>query len=239
MRAILLASATAASFGGLRFKSSISQRGPRPRRLRLLHHRGRPDHQQLAQSLIARAGDLAEPGLSGGGMVFGVRPSQAANSRPERNACGSGVFITSACGGDRTNTRDLRQAPAQGIGAVPGHKPGLDRLQLRPAPVRTRAQALQTAREPAPAGFRLARLRQQRRDLVQPLGFNQAKLRRVAADRIAQLGAAGDQLLADARTASAPPAAQPSSPARYRIRGRLIASHSPSASRPSFLLRGT
>src|SRR6202011_2990194 len=52
------------------------QQGDQPRRRvapaapNLLDHRGRPRYQQAAQDLVAGAGDLAEPGLAAGGVVF-------------------------------------------------------------------------------------------------------------------------------------------------------------------------
>lgn len=62
----------------------------------LLDHRGRPRYQQAAQDLVAGAGDLAEPGFTGGGMVFRRQPEPGCKVPAERNAHGSGVFITSA-----------------------------------------------------------------------------------------------------------------------------------------------
>jgi len=43
-------------------------------RAALLDHRGRSRHQHAAQHLISGAGDRAEPGLAGGGMVFRRQP---------------------------------------------------------------------------------------------------------------------------------------------------------------------
>src|SRR5207248_10399050 len=40
----------------------------------LLDHGGRSCHQQAAQDLVAGTGDLAKPGLAGGGVVFRGQP---------------------------------------------------------------------------------------------------------------------------------------------------------------------
>ena len=66
----------------------------------MLDNRGRPGQPStLRKALIAGAGDLAEPGLAGGGMIF---RGQADPSRkvPGRMGTGRGVgvFITSALG---------------------------------------------------------------------------------------------------------------------------------------------
>ena len=71
MRAVLLASATAASLGGLRLSSSTSQGEGWPLSApHLLDHRGGTDHQDAAQGLVAGAGDHAQPRLAGGGVIL-------------------------------------------------------------------------------------------------------------------------------------------------------------------------
>src|ERR1700719_4899724 len=65
--------------------------------LRLLDHGGRPRHQDALRNLSSPARViLPSRVLPAVEWSFGVSPSQAAKCRPEGNACGSGVFITSA-----------------------------------------------------------------------------------------------------------------------------------------------
>src|SRR5260370_4562680 len=80
MRAFLLASAMAASLGGLRLTRELGRLAPekldQPGRglpfslLHLLDHGGGADHQHAAQSLVAGAGDHAQPRLAGGRMIL-------------------------------------------------------------------------------------------------------------------------------------------------------------------------
>ena len=95
IRAILLASATAASLAGLRSSSACTQpdgffAAPR----RICQITAVADDEQAAQHRIARPRDAPRPRLAGGRMVARRSPSQAAKSRPVLKRCGSGVFIT-------------------------------------------------------------------------------------------------------------------------------------------------
>src|SRR6202158_710900 len=94
------------------------QQGDQPRRRvapaapNLLDHRSRPRHQQAAQDLVTGAGDLAEPGLARGGMVFRCQ------SEPGRKVPAGGERARirrlhhQRCGADRAQPRNLCQAPA-------------------------------------------------------------------------------------------------------------------------------
>src|SRR5438045_9026506 len=97
MRAILLASATAASLGGLRYSSATSQGDgwPRPRRTCWITAVAPATNRLRKTSSPARVilPSLVLPAVE---WSLGVSPSQAAKCRPEENARGSGVFITSA-----------------------------------------------------------------------------------------------------------------------------------------------
>src|SRR6516225_7195011 len=104
IRAILLASATAASFFDL-----TRQQGQQPQRsaarLGGADHRGRPDHQQAPQIFVAGAADPTELLSPGGRVSRGVMPIQEAKCRPERKACGSAT---------------LRAKLTPAIGPIPG-----------------------------------------------------------------------------------------------------------------------
>ena len=147
MRAVLLASATAASLGGLRLSSSISQGEACPlARAGLLDHGGGADHQSAAQGLVAGAGDHAEPRLAGGGVILRASGrSRRQSRRPERKAADRAPSSTS---------REAPIGPTPGISArrrlsssfcVPGHQLGLDlrklRLELRRTPRHVRRTA--------------------------------------------------------------------------------------------------
>src|SRR3981189_3538107 len=199
MRAILLASATAASFGVLRSRSSRSQPDPRLRfPLACLTTEVAPttsSRRKLSSPARVILPSLVFPAVK---WSFGVKPSQAANSRPERKACGVRRLHHQRCGGNWANARDLRQPPAQGIGTVPGHELCLDRLQfdlhLR---IVASERCKQLARQYRYA-FVVRNRGQERCDLVQTFGFDQPELRCITADRVAQLRTPCNQLVADA-----------------------------------------
>src|SRR5216110_2979293 len=97
MRAILLASATAASFGGLRFSKASNQADGRPRPFRTCWITAvAPATSRLRKTSSPARVILPSLVLPAVEWSFGVSPSQAAKCRPEGNARGSGVFITSA-----------------------------------------------------------------------------------------------------------------------------------------------
>src|SRR5256886_5317235 len=97
MRAFLLASATAASLGGLRFSSATSQGDgrPRPRRTCWITAVAPATNRLRKTSSPARV-ILPSLVLPAGEWAFGGSPSQAAKGPPEGDAPGSGGFITSA-----------------------------------------------------------------------------------------------------------------------------------------------
>ena len=97
-RASSLASATATSFGGLRRSSSPTRAANRrPSRLRPSRTRrtsaAAPSTGTLRNAwspALVITPDFALPAVE---WSFGVRPIQAANRRPDRNASGAGVFM--------------------------------------------------------------------------------------------------------------------------------------------------
>jgi hypothetical protein len=103
------------------------------------------------------------------------------------------------CRSNWADARDLRQSPAQGIGAVPSHELCLDRLQFD---LHLRIVATERCKQFARQGRHavVARSRgQERCDLVQTFGFDQPELCRITADRVAQLRTPRNQLVADAQ----------------------------------------
>src|SRR5450756_793817 len=96
MRAILLASATAANFGDLRLRSSVSQGDNLPPRRTCWITAVAPTTSTLRNpSSPARVitPSLTLPAVE---LSFGVKPIPAANWRPDRNSSGAGVFIFSS-----------------------------------------------------------------------------------------------------------------------------------------------
>lgn len=204
----------------------------------LLDHGGCANHQHAAQGLVAGAGDRSEPGFAGCRVILWGQP----DPRREISAGSEGLrladFHDQQRGADRPDAGDLRQPPAGFIVAVPGHQLGFDRLQLRLQPGILRGVV--NKQLACQCGQRRLGLqaRQQRFDLVDAARRDQPKLRRIAANRIGQLGAAADSR---SRVPASICAACCSAvlAATNRIVGRLIASHSASASAASFLPRLT
>src|SRR5258707_12253261 len=95
---------------------------------RLLDHRGRPDHEELTQSLVAGTGYLAEPGLSGGGMALWGQAEPGGKQPPRAEGARTGRLLHHRGRRNRTNAGGLAPAPAKGIGAVPGPQPGPETL---------------------------------------------------------------------------------------------------------------
>src|SRR2546430_10055922 len=95
MRAILLASATAASLGGLRFSSATSQGDgrPRPRRTCWITAVAPATNRLRKTSSPARV-ILPSLVLPAVGRALGGSPSQAPEGPPGGEAHGSGRFIT-------------------------------------------------------------------------------------------------------------------------------------------------
>src|SRR5258707_15782442 len=97
MRAILLASATAASFGGLRFSRASNQGDGRPRPLRTCWITAvAPATNGLRKTSSPARVILPSLVLPAVEWAFGVIPGQSPKCRPEEKAPGSGVFITRA-----------------------------------------------------------------------------------------------------------------------------------------------
>src|SRR3954453_9449157 len=100
MRASLLASATATSFGGLRWRRSrIQAMSPvplrqRPSRTRLIRAVAPTTSTLRSASSPARVIPPSRT-LPAVEWSLGVSPIQAANCRPDRNASGAGVFLVS------------------------------------------------------------------------------------------------------------------------------------------------
>jgi hypothetical protein len=122
MRAVLLASATAANFGDLRL--GVRQAKATAAALSMLDHGGSSDHQHTAQSFVAGSGDTAEPDLARSRMVFWRQAD------PGRElACGSekpglrGLHFQQHRA-DRADAGDLGEPSAAFIGAMPRDEPG-------------------------------------------------------------------------------------------------------------------
>jgi len=74
IRAILLASAMAASFDGLRLRSSVSQADAFTGSPGVLNDRRCPDYQRRSQCLITRSRDAAEAQLAAGRVILRRQP---------------------------------------------------------------------------------------------------------------------------------------------------------------------
>src|ERR1700720_3894534 len=116
MRAILLASATAASFGGLRLRRSTSQGESAPRPYRIC----RITAVAPTTSTLRNASSPAR----------GITPSHAAKVARRSEGFGRRCLHHQHRRADRTNARDLRQAPTAFVGSMPHHQLGLDLFQL-------------------------------------------------------------------------------------------------------------
>src|SRR5215472_15736974 len=130
MRAVLLASATATTRLGRRWRSPITHGSAlvafersklalapliRSRRKYWLPRLDIPPRRCLPPVEFCR----------------GTRPSQAANSRPLRKPLGSTTVAAMAVAIDRADARNARQALADGVALVPGHELLLDRRNRR------------------------------------------------------------------------------------------------------------
>src|SRR2546429_1127185 len=106
MRAILLASATAASLGGLRFSSATSQGDgrPRPRRTCWITAVAPATNRLRKTSAPARV-ILPSLVFPAGGAAFGGSPGPAPEGRAGGEAAGAGGFLTHAGGPPRPPPR--------------------------------------------------------------------------------------------------------------------------------------
>src|SRR5713101_5173540 len=131
MRAVLLASATAANFGDLRLRSWVSQGDGLPPRwacwitvvaptTSTLRNPSSPT-RVIPPSLILPAVEWS----------FGVKPIQAANWRPDRNSSGSGVFIVSNTAPIGPTPGILASRRLHSSAAMPSDEPGIDLVDLR------------------------------------------------------------------------------------------------------------
>src|SRR5882762_1792178 len=113
MRAILLASAIAASFGDdLRASSASSQGDARPRPRRACWITAVAPATSTLRNISSPARVI---------VPSRVLPAGREQARIWR-------LHDQRCGDDRPDPRNLRQTPAVGIGTVPSHQPGLDLL---------------------------------------------------------------------------------------------------------------
>src|SRR5437764_13511096 len=130
MRAVLLASATATTRLGRRWRSPITHGSAlvafdrsklalapliRSRRKYWLPRLDIPPRRCLPPVEFCR----------------GTRPSQAANSRPLRKPLGSTNCGGDGCGDDRADARNARQALADRVALMPGHELLFDRRNRR------------------------------------------------------------------------------------------------------------
>src|SRR5271165_2217171 len=133
MRASLLASATATSFGGLRLRSCASQDASAPwlSGVSEMPDDGcRAGHQYAAQALIARSRDDTEPNFPGGRMIFWRQPDPGRELPTRSEHFGGGRFHAQHRCADRADAGDSSKAPTAWVGFMPGHKFGLDLLDL-------------------------------------------------------------------------------------------------------------
>jgi hypothetical protein len=138
---------------------------------------------------------------------------------------------------DRADTGDLGEASAAVIGLVPGRELGVDRVDLRLLLLIFRGlDREQLTRQGWQARVSLD-APEQRIEVGSP-GGGQAELGRIAADGVRQLRAIADQPIADPDSIRAACCSAVFT-GTNRIVGRLIASHSASASAASFLPRFT
>src|SRR6267142_1041706 len=133
MRAILLASATAASLGGLRFSSSTS------------HGEGWPPVPCQGQALprrtcwitavapttstLRKASSPARvmPPSAGRRVILWCQPDPGREMPAGLEGFGLGDFHDQQGGADRPDAGDLHQTPARFVLPVPGHQLGVDR----------------------------------------------------------------------------------------------------------------
>ena len=152
--------------GGLRLTSSTSQgEGCPSPALELLDH-GR--HRQSGRCAVSSpARDPPCRILPAVEWSFGVTSRSAEKSRPDRNACGSGTFITSSSEAPIGPMPGAHQPLAQFVALVPVHQPGFD-LANSPLERRSPGRGEQLLREL----WHIINCRnalQQRLDLVEPL----------------------------------------------------------------------
>src|SRR6516162_2836836 len=130
MSAVLLASATATTSGGRRRRSPITHGSAL-----VAFERSKLALAPLIRSRrkygLPRLDIPPRRCLPPVEFCRGTRPSQAANSRPLRKPLGSTTVAAMACGNDRADAWNARQALADGVALVPGHELLLDRRNRR------------------------------------------------------------------------------------------------------------
>ncbi len=124
---------------------------------------------------------------------FGVKPIQAANSRPARNSSGAGVFIISRTAPIGPTLGILSETSAAFVGLMPGHELGVDFVNLRLQP--RIFCSLGREQLPSKGGHALISLNtlEQRNQVSLTLGGGETELGRVATDGIRKLRAIADQ----------------------------------------------
>src|SRR3984957_5955843 len=129
IRASLLANATATTLGGLRALSAASQSHNAPLRF------GAARKTEMAPNTRSRRIYrlpclVIDPNFSLPPVEFclGVAPSQAAKSRPDLKACGSGALARS---GERADAGDARRQPADRIASMVGDDRALELVDRR------------------------------------------------------------------------------------------------------------
>src|ERR1700761_9248994 len=122
IRAILLASATAATRGGPPFHQPADPRPPLRSVLARVADNGHcADDQQPPQIAIALLGDTTEPVLAAGGVLLRHQPDPGRKTAPRREAIPV-ADLGNQCGSPgRADAWDLRQPAARLTGAVQGH----------------------------------------------------------------------------------------------------------------------
>ena len=237
MRAFLLASATAASFGALRLSRSTSQGEGWPGPASLAGSPPWRRHQNARKASSPARVMTPSRVLPAVEWSLGVSPIQAAKCRPERKRADR---ASSSPPGARRPDRPpvSRRGGGYLIGAMPGHQLGVDLLH-RPAAARIRCPARQTTPAPAPAGSRRRDALQQHLDLVQPLGGVISRTPPHSRGSHWPTACAGASSCSRTPISISAACCSAVLTGTKRIVGRLIASHSAAASAASFLPRLT
>src|SRR3984893_14341367 len=132
MRAILLANATAANFGGLRLRRATIRGAPRPPRRTCWMTAVAPTTNTLRKAsspALVMTPSLTLPAV----LRRQADPGRELPPRSKHLGCRS--FHQQQSRADRTDAGDIGEAPAAFVGLVPGHELGVSfgdlRLQLR------------------------------------------------------------------------------------------------------------
>ncbi len=174
IRAFLLASATAATFGWRRPSSPAQPDvGIHGLALRRQDHRARAMDQQRAQVASPRLLMPSSVGLPPLECCRGTSPSQAATCRPLSKLFASPIDGDQRTGGDRADARDLLELPAELAAAMPRLDLGLELVDLPIQLLEVLEQATRSAAGTSPAA-RCSHLRAARHalgDVSDPCGM--------------------------------------------------------------------